>query len=590
MALLHTAGVALMAALLGALLGPQAAAQSLVADHGDAIYSGLVLSMVNSARPAGFAIGPPFDGLGWAGIAFPSGSSAVGIHVLELLVDLALVFATALLLGICRARPRRRLLRRLSSKTTLLAASLAFAFAVGAQLRLSWSGGSGGELALSMVATKILGIDGAVFAGMQREGWLLSLLVNLILVAVSAGVGFGLSWLAVRLAARRRKPRWRVRAWLTGSPRRLPLLAGLAGLSLLVAPMQNRVVFQAAPGAQPMLAAELAELPAVVDEAPVPVIEAQPAPTLAPPVDPNAPSVVKIEDHGYGYEYVVNGQVSFVRGIGYNAQTRGLSLERRAERYDRDFGEIAAMGANTITGWDQSQFDETLLASAADHGLGVILPFDLQPNWAYEDPRVRQQLLDSITTWVQRFRDSPGLRMWGLGNEVIHGMVKTAPRRVPAFAEFLIQAADTVHALDPDHPVIYREAEDVFLPPIEAALRGGQPRPWFVYGMNFFTGRLAQSLTTGQAARLRQPLLVSEFGPVGLRPADRPAGYQRLWAILVSHRAAVLGGCAYVWTTAGPEPLDRGFGLTDEGGKPVDGALAGLTAAFTAERQSETPT
>jgi len=75
-------------------------------------------------------------------------------------------------------------------------------------------------------------------------------------------------------------------------------------------------------------------------------------------------------------------------------------------------------------------------------------------------------------------------------------------------------------------------------------------------------------------------LLVSEFAPLGLAPFDRPIGYLKLWGIVRRHGDRVLGGCAYVWNTAGPEPVDRTLGLTDDAGVPVDDSLAGLAAAF----------
>jgi hypothetical protein len=37
--------------------------------------------------------------------------------------------------------------------------------------------------------------------------------------------------------------------------------------------------------------------------------------------------------------------------------------------------------------------------------------------------------------------------------------------------------------------------------------------------------------------------------------------------------AFVVGGAVYVWSTDGPEEVDRQFGLVDEHGAPVDDAL-----------------
>lgn len=58
------------------------------------------------------------------------------------------------------------------------------------------------------------------------------------------------------------------------------------------------------------------------------------------------------------------------------------------------------------------------------------------------------------------------------------------------------------------------------------------------------------------------------------------------WKILRSFSDRVLGGCAYVWTTGGPEPLDRAFGLTNEDGEPVDGVFLALAAAFQEDAQA----
>jgi beta-galactosidase/beta-glucuronidase len=240
---------------------------------------------------------------------------------------------------------------------------------------------------------------------------------------------------------------------------------------------------------------------------------------------------------------------------------------------------IASLGANTIVGWDQPQFDELLMQKAAVHGLGVILPFQLGPDDAYEDAAARQQLSETILQRVQRFRNSPALRMWGVGNEVLHEILRAHGTQVryDAFAPFLLQMVDRIHEIDPNHPVVYRDAEDWYVAPVAQALETDpKPRPWFVYGMNFFTTRMAQAIDSGPTRAMHQPLLISEYGPVGLRPEDRPNGYSELWRIIADRRDRVLGGLAYVWTTDGPEPLDRNFGLTNAQGQPVDGALAAL--------------
>jgi hypothetical protein len=77
-----------------------------------------------------------------------------------------------------------------------------------------------------------------------------------------------------------------------------------------------------------------------------------------------------------------------------------------------------------------------------------------------------------------------------------------------------------------------------------------------------------------------RPLLISEFAPGGMGPSDRPLGFQQLWNLVRSRPGVVLGGMAYVWSTNGPEDLDRVFGLVDPSGNPTDGALAALSAEY----------
>src|SRR5205823_12443922 len=116
---------------------------------------------------------------------------------------------------------------------------------------------------------------------------------------------------------------------------------------------------------------------------------------------------------GRGWAYWVNGQREFIHGFGYNHVAAGETNAQRGAQYDHDFQAIAEAGANTIVGWDEQQYDELMLDKAAQQGLGVILPFDLQPSMAFEDPAERQRLIAAISRRVERYRNSPALRLWG---------------------------------------------------------------------------------------------------------------------------------------------------------------------------------
>jgi hypothetical protein len=521
----------------------------------DRVYAQLILGMLSSARVTGLEL----DQDSWLTVIFGTGSSVVGVHLDQLLVNLLMILTGATLLGLSRVGTgSRRWTRWLSSWQTRAVAVLSLAFGAGAELQLSWTDGSGGEMALSMVATKVLGVSSTTYDATIRQGLLLSLAINVLLISLFAVLGLAFSWLVSVLA---RRPQATPRVRFTRAQSALMVATSALAIGWCT---------------QPAAAFEEADQTSAAVE--TPAITLQAAAT-------ELPSVVSVSppDGQRGWTYWVNGQEEFIRGFGYNPVFDAETSAQRAERYDRDFEAMSQNGANTIVGWNEQVFDDVLMKKAADHGLGVILPFDLPVTVAYEDPEVRAELLPIITRRVEQFRNSPSLRMWGLGNEVLHGILwaKGSQERYQAAARFIVQAADVVHELDPNHPVVYRDAEDFY----EAAMAGalaadGQPRPWFVYSMNFFTTRLQQAVDSGPTTSLPHALMVSEYGPVGMRPEDRPGGYRELWDIIHTHKGRMLGGLAYVWTTAGPEPLDRNFGLTDVDGTPVDGALAALGRAY----------
>jgi hypothetical protein len=309
----------------------------------------------------------------------------------------------------------------------------------------------------------------------------------------------------------------------------------------------------------------------------------------------SGPSQVEVVGSAYNYRFLVNGRPQVIRGMGLNTQyTQFMSPEERATRLDADMAAYRELGVNTVLGWDPAEFDTTLMDAAERHGIGVIPPFDLDPQADYTDPQVRQSLHDQVIAWVLRYRDHPALLMWGLGNEVLHKIVHPAwvgqqdparERNAEAFSDWLIETADAIHEIDPQHPVTYRSAEDAFVPWVVAALqrRGGGPRPWFVWGTNCYQDYLAHILDSWPLAGMDSAVWVSEFAPGTLPIPDRPDGFAAMWRTIRSHPDWVLGGAVYAWTRHGPEGVDRNFGLTDDG-VPVDGrSLDMLNALFHAE-------
>jgi hypothetical protein len=308
------------------------------------------------------------------------------------------------------------------------------------------------------------------------------------------------------------------------------------------------------------------------------------------------PTRVQVEQRADGtWRYLVRGQPQVMRGVGYNPQYAALDPGERARLYQRDFGAMRQLGINTIEGWFEPQFDQLTLDYAARNGVGVLMPFELNQDWPYEDPNVRQSVLDHLSAYVERYKNHPAVRMWAPGNENLHRILyphwtnqrndPAVRARAAAFAAFLPVLVDRINALDPDHPVLYRDAEDVYLPTLAAAFRAdGVERPWLVYGANVYSSaRLQQIVAAWPSQWLGGPLVISEFAPGGVSPAERAVGFEQDWAIIRSRPDVVLGGIAYTWATNGPEQLDRVFGLVDAQAIPTDGALAALSATYLAD-------
>ncbi|MDO8689075.1 MAG: glycoside hydrolase family 2 TIM barrel-domain containing protein [Dehalococcoidia bacterium] len=305
-------------------------------------------------------------------------------------------------------------------------------------------------------------------------------------------------------------------------------------------------------------------------------------------------SLVTAENLGNGvFRYLVDGAPQLFIGMGYNPIYRALTDQQRAANYDRDFKILCEAGVNHITGWDadkgyeQDKFDEVTLDQAQKYGIGVIMPFYLPVEGDYRDEAFRQSLLDQALLKVQRFKGHPALRIWGVGNEVLSGM--SAEMR-DAFAQFYTRLVDLFHSLDPDHPVIYREAEDTYVPFLNGYLDSpSDHRPWFLFGVNVYSTRLDRILDQWPSYGTNRPVIVSEFGAEPGWPGGRAIGYASMWRTIRARPKYVLGGAPYVWTTLGPEPTDLKWGLMDGQSNPVDNTFGFLKTSWLTEGRRSCP-
>jgi hypothetical protein len=440
------------------------------------------------------------------------------------------------------------------------------------------------------------GIPFALAVAMPADGWFTYALAEvrepfrtlllggtLVVLAYACAASVLLAAAAVaRLVRQRRQP---ITPPAAGGQARIALAGAAVGLVAAVSPIGAFAL------GKPSWEADAAMAPsAVLRGASGTVDHLRQAPAAV------GPSHVRIVREPDGrWTYLVNGEATIIRGVGYNPQYASLPPDQRARLYQRDFGAMRQLGINTIEGWFEPQFDQVTLDYAARNGIGVLMPFELNQDWPYENPNVQQSILDHISAYVERYKNHPAVRMWAPGNEDLHRILyphwtsqennPAVRARADAFAAFLPTLVDRIHALDPDHPVIYRDAEDVYLPRLKAAFEAtGVSRPWLVYGANVYSAaRLKQIIDAWPNQWLDAPLVLSEFAPGGVGPAERPIGFEQDWSVIRSRPGVVLGGLAYTWATNGPEDLDRVFGFVDADGVPSDCALAALSASYLAD-------
>ncbi|MCC6174564.1 MAG: hypothetical protein IT305_04595 [Chloroflexi bacterium] len=310
-----------------------------------------------------------------------------------------------------------------------------------------------------------------------------------------------------------------------------------------------------------------------------------------------SPSVVAVEQRGASFRYLVDGTPQRITGIGYNLDVTGLTDDARRDRLDRDFRLMRANGVNTVFGWDPAALDGLALDVAHMHGLGVALPFDVDFRVDFGTVFARWSFRDRVLAWVEAYRHHPALRMWAIGNEVLQRIVPPSwcnepseadlGRRAGEWAAAMLDVADAVHALDPSHPIIYRESEDAYVNWIAGALAADPAdRPWLLYGINCYSPRLAQILDEWPGRGLNMATLVSEFGIWDAQLGARSDGLRTLWAMIRSRPSYVLGGAVYCWTTNGPEAVDARFGLVDDTGTAVDDALATIAELYQADARA----
>ncbi len=325
--------------------------------------------------------------------------------------------------------------------------------------------------------------------------------------------------------------------------------------------------------------------------------------TPAPVPLPAAPSVVGIRPDARGLAWTVNGSPMMITGMNYNVNYTGLPETVKRSLHQRDFKLMQAMGVNAIVGW--GIYDQVTLEIAQQFGIGVIMPFDLDPKAPFDNKDYREEVKSEFRAYIKRFKDYPAMWAWNPGGDELLYRMDTEEHRtsdkIQTAADFLIELATLAASLDPNHVSVIKEPRDFYVPALDTAikkLRATSPKPdpsmYLVFGVNVYghpddVTAAIQAAKRNAEQRMGIGFLVTEYAPFELPRRDRAEYYGEIWDAIRANSPN--GGMVYVFgpdqpNAAFPDPynalhlLVNEFSLVDNQGQPVDNALCTLATKY----------
>lgn len=196
---------------------------------------------------------------------------------------------------------------------------------------------------------------------------------------------------------------------------------------------------------------------------------------------------------------------------------------------EREMGLLKSMGTNTLRmyagippKWVRYIYERWGMWTVINHPVGrygFTVDGAWQPVTDYSSPRTRAALKADVLATVERYRGTPGVLMWLLGNENNYGLswksfeIEALPRgeRDAARARHLYslfgEITGAIHAADPSRPVAMANGDVQYLDIIAEECKGLD-----VFGTNVYRGISVGDLYQRVWDKMRIPVVFSEFG------------------------------------------------------------------------------
>nr|WP_230423557.1 discoidin domain-containing protein [Streptomyces radicis] len=285
---------------------------------------------------------------------------------------------------------------------------------------------------------------------------------------------------------------------------------------------------------------------------------AHPTAAAAPRQPLSQGGVVEVTGGQGDWQLTVDGEPYTVEGL-----TWGPPVAQAAQ-YMPD---VASLGVNTVRTWGTDATTAPLLDAAAANGVRVIAGFWLQPGGGpgsggcvdyVNDHDYKGEQLAAMNQWVTAYRDHPGVLMWNVGNESLLGLQNcysgtALEEQRDAYAQFVNQAAEEIHAVDPDHPVTSTDAWTGAWPYYQEHAPALD-----LLAVNSY-GDVCNIQETWTQGGYDRPYILTEGGPAGEwevaddvngvpdEPTDieKRDGYRQAWECLMGHEGVALGGTLF---------------------------------------------
>lgn len=185
-----------------------------------------------------------------------------------------------------------------------------------------------------------------------------------------------------------------------------------------------------------------------------------------------------------------------------------------------DFELLKEMGCNTIRLYHHASNKQLLSDLYNRYGIMVIMGdllgaytvgsgADWYEGTDYENPEHRKNMMESVRSMVEEFKDEPYVLFWMLGNENNYGVANNAKDKPGSYYAFVNEVAKMIKSIDRDHPVAVCSGDLLFLDEFSKFAPDVD-----IYGANAYRGKYGFGKSFWQNIKdvCDKPALITEYG------------------------------------------------------------------------------